>query len=263
MGQAETTRARTGAGTVQAVERALDLLEYLAAAGGQAGLADIAHATALPYGTAHRLLRTLAARGYVRQTASREYALAAGMIRLGHAAGRTLGIWAAPLLEELVAVSGESASLAVMEGASVVYVAHVPSPSRLRTFAEVGKRVLPHCTGVGKVLLAWRSPLEVERIVGITGMPRRTDKTVTSLAGLHDELSGIRARGYALDSGEEEIGVQCVAVPVLSGEEVIAAVSISGPGERIGRLDLEHLATFMRERVRDFGRSSPIDDGRT
>lgn len=242
--------------TVQAVERALDLLEYLAASGGEAALADISHATNLPYGTAHRLLRTLALRGYVRQHDSRRYCLAAGLVKLGDAAGRALGFGVAQYLEQLVILTGESASLAIMEGTSVVYVAQTPSPHRLRTFAEVGRRVLPHCTGVGKVLLAARGPQEAERIVKITGMPARTANTITELDRLHEELQAIRDRGYALDNGEEEIGVHCIAVPVVCGEAVIGAMSISGPTERVDALDREQVVAAMKAVAAEFAATS-------
>ena len=233
-------------GGVQAVDRALDVLEALAAEAGKASaglagaaghglaLSQIAERTGLPFGTIHRLLRTLAARGYVRQGTDRRYALGAALLRLPAAGEQMLGPCAEPYLARLVDLSGETANLAVMEGDAVVYVAQVPSPRRLRLFAEVGRRVLPHCTAVGKVLLASWPDDEAARLLTRTGMPRRTPRTHTGTGELLDELARVRALGYALDLGEEELDVQCVAVPVRDGNRVAAALSVSGPAARMG-----------------------------
>ncbi|MFI7109034.1 IclR family transcriptional regulator [Nonomuraea sp. NPDC050227] len=239
---------------MQSVERALDVLEALAEHGGEAGLSEIAARTGLPYGTIHRLLQTLLARGYVRQESDRRYALGGGLVRLGGIAESMVGGWAQPYLTRMVELSGETANLAVLEGDFVVYVAQVPSPRRLRMFAEVGRRVLPHSTAVGKALLAGRAAAEAMAVFERTGMPRRTPNTITDAAGMLAELGRVKERGYATDLGEEELGVHCLAVPVRDGERVVAAMSVSGPAERIDALDRDELAEGMRRIAADFGR---------
>jgi IclR family acetate operon transcriptional repressor len=239
--------------SVQSVERALDVLEALAEHGGEAGLSEIAARTGLPYGTIHRLLRTLLARGYVRQESDRRYALGGGLVRLGGVAESMVAVWAQPYLTRMVELSGETANLAVLEGDFVVYVAQVPSPRRLRMFAEVGRRVLPHSTAVGKVLLAGRAAGEALPVFERTGMPRRTPNTITDGPAMMAELALVRARGYAMDLGEEELGVHCMAVPVRDGDRVVAAMSVSGPAERIDALDREELAESMRGIAHAFG----------
>ncbi|GGK82632.1 IclR family transcriptional regulator [Sphaerisporangium melleum] len=237
---------------VQSVDRALDVLEALAEGGGEAGLTEIAARTGLPYGTIHRLLQALLSRGYVRQESDRRYALGGALMRLGGAAERMVGVWAQPYLEKMVALSGETANLAVLEGDYVVYVAQAASPRRLRMFAEVGRRVPPHSTAVGKVLLADRP--DAADVLARTGLPRRTEHTITTVEAVLAELDAVRSRGYAMDSGEEEIGVHCLAVPVRDGSRVIAGMSISGPVERIEALDRDELAEGMRKIAADFGR---------
>jgi IclR family acetate operon transcriptional repressor len=239
--------------SVQSVDRALDVLEALAAHGGEAGLSEIAARTGLPYGTIHRLLRTLLSRGYVRQESDRRYALGGALVRLGGVAERMVGVWAQPYLTRMVELSGETANMAVLEGDFVVYVAQVPSPRRLRMFAEVGRRVLPHSTAVGKVLLADRPDGEAVALFERTGMPRRTANTITDPQAMLTELGRVRTGGYALDLGEEELGVHCLAVPVHDGSRVIAAMSVSGPAERIEALDRSELADGLRKIAHDFG----------
>ena len=114
----------------------------------------------------------------------------------------------------------------------VVYVAQVPSRHAMRMFTEIGRRVLPHCTGVGKAMLSQLPDDEVKSLVQRTGMPALTDRTITDLDALLADLELIRRRGWAEDNGEQEIGVRCLAVPVL-GTGIAAALSVSGPEARI------------------------------
>jgi IclR family transcriptional regulator, acetate operon repressor len=120
-------------------------------------------------------------------------------------------------------------------------------------FAEVGRRVLPHSTAVGKVLLAGRPPAEAKAVFERTGMPRRTPNTIVDQSAMLAELDAVQARGYALDLGEEELGVHCLAVPVRDGDRVVAAMSVSGPAERIDGLDRDELAEGMRKIALGFG----------
>lgn len=218
---------------VQSLDRALQLLELLADAGGALRLAELEAATGLPLPTIHRLIRSLVHNGYVRQEPSRRYALGPQLIRLGETAGRSLGSWAGRQhLAELVAEIGETANMAVLEGDDVVYVAQVPSVHSMRMFTEVGRRVPAHCTGVGKALLSVLPDDAVRALLRRTGMPARTARTITDPDVLISELGEIREQGWAVDNGEQEIGVRCVAVPVKDAP-TRAAISVSGPSGRI------------------------------
>lgn len=217
---------------VQSVQRAFDLLEALGAMGGEAGVGELAATLRLPGPTIHRILQTLIRRGYVMQLPSRRYSLGPGLIRIGDAATRRLSAWAMPSLTRLAEVTKETANLAVLDGDMATYVAQVPSPHQMRMFTEVGRRVFPHSTGVGKALLAQTSDDEALSIVRRTGMPSFTSATIGTEEDLLVELKIIRQRGYAVDEGEQEVGVRCFAVPV-PGLVIPAAVSVSGPEARV------------------------------
>ncbi|MEO5874206.1 MAG: IclR family transcriptional regulator [Streptosporangiaceae bacterium] len=236
---------------VRSLERAFDLLEHLADAGGELALSELTEASGLPMPTIYRLMQTLVAKGYVRQEASKRYALGPRLIRLGDGAGRLLGAWARPVLARLVDEVGETANMAVLEGDEVVYVAQVPSRRSMRMFTEVGRRVLPHCTGVGKALLAQLPPDTALAIVIRTGMPARTSHTFTSPDGLMRELEKIRRQGYALDDEEQELGVRCVAVPVI-GAPALAALSVSGPSGRMTPETIAEVVPLMRQAAERF-----------
>lgn len=248
---------------VQSVERALDLLEGLAGAGDEITLSQLAAVTGMPLTTIHRLIKTLEARGYVRRNATRRYGLGAPLIGLGDAASRLFGTRARPYLAELVELSEETANLALLEGDHVVYVAQVPSWHKMRMFTEVGNRVMPHCTAVGKVLLARLPRLQVERLLRRTGMPRRTDATITDPRQLLDQLEQVRLDGYAVDAGEEEVGVRCFAVPVAGVGSSVAAISVSGPQARLTPQACERIVPEMKRVAAALAAdlSAPADDG--
>ena len=245
---ASTPPASTGG--VQSLERAFDLLERMADAGGEVGLSELSSASGLPLPTIHRLMRTLVSSGYVRQQPNRRYALGPRLIRLGESASRLLGTWARPYLARLVEETGETANMALLDGDEVVYVAQVPSRHSMRMFTEVGRRVLPHSTGVGKVLLAHTPADEVRALLGRTGMPAATERTLTTPEEFLAALDHVRDVGYATDDNEQEVGVRCIAVPVPDAPTE-AAVSISGPAGRVTDAATDKFVPLLHEVAAD------------
>ncbi|MPV39094.1 IclR family transcriptional regulator [Georgenia subflava] len=217
---------------VQSVDRAIDLLEILTDLGGEAALSELAGSSGLPLPTIHRLMRTLVVRGYARQLPSRRYALGPRLIRLGESAGRQLGAGTRPHLELLARELGESANLAMIDRDMAVYVAQASSSHSMRMFTEVGRRVFCHSTGVGKAVLAQLPDTTVREIVARVGMPPATDQSITDVDALLAEMARIRSQGYAIDDGEQEVGVRCFAVPVPHAPTP-TALSVSGPAARV------------------------------
>lgn len=226
---------------VQSLGRAIDLLELLAEEGEEMTLSALAARSDLPPPTIHRLMATLVDRGYVRRLPSRRYALGPRLVHLGERASRAHAALAEPYLAALVDQIGETANLALLDGDRVMYAAQVPSRHSMRMFTEVGKRVRLHCTGVGKVLLAQLPPHVVRDLLVRDGMPPQTPRTVTDPDALLAELPAIAAQGYALDDGEQETGVRCIAVPV-PGSVADVAMSVSGPE---GRLPLDSVPRLV------------------
>jgi IclR family acetate operon transcriptional repressor len=230
---------------VQSVDRVFGLLEHLADGDGSLTLSELAARSALPMPTIHRLIRFLVSQGYVRQDLGKRYTIGPRMIWLGEAASRMLGSWATPVLTRLVEEFGETTNMAMLEGDGVIYVAQVPSPRAMRMFTEVGRFVMPHCTGVGKAIMSMMSDDEVTGLLTRTGMPARTEHTITSVEKMLAELATIREAGYAVDDGEQELGVCCVAVPV-PDLPFRAAISVSGPSSRVTPEQVERIAPAAR-----------------
>ncbi len=248
---ASTTDAAKPAasGGVQSLERAFDLLERMADAGGEVGLSELSASSGLPLPTIHRLMRTLVACGYVRQQPNRRYALGPRLIRLGESAARLLGTWARPYLARLVEETGETANMALLDGDEIVYVAQVPSKHSMRMFTEVGRRVLPHSTGVGKALLAHTPPEEVRaaRPHRHAGRDREDDHHARGLPrrARRGPRGGVRDRRQrAGDRGPLPRGLR-------AGLPTAAAISISGPAGRVTEAATEKIVPILQEVARD------------
>lgn len=235
---------------VQSIERALDLLECLARSSDWVGISELSQETGQPVATIHRLLKTLSAREYVvRDSRTRRYALGPAFRRLAGSGLQTPN-WnelATPLLRELVEISGETANLAVLERNRAVYEAQAQPTRMVRMFTALGNRVPLHCTGCGKVLLAYQSDSVVASIVAEEGLPRYTETTITDFGQLQQELEMIRKQGYAIDNGEQEDGVRCIAVPIYGSKgKIVAALSVSGPSSRVDSRNMPILLPHLK-----------------
>jgi DNA-binding IclR family transcriptional regulator len=152
-----------------------------------------------------------------------------------------------PILDELRNATRETVQVAVLDGREVVYVERRESPQTLRLFGRVGHRNDAHCTSTGKLLLAYLPPARLQRELDGWVLVRKTPHTIVDLGALRTELEAIRARGWAENVNEAEMGVASIAAPIRNGlGEVVAAVSVAGP---LQRLTGESLKRFARPTV--------------
>lgn len=237
---------------VQVIDRTLDIIEQLAGAPGDVGVSDLHASLGLPLGTVHRLLSALVKRGYaVQDPRTRRYApgpklIEVGMHALGHARANVQQI-ARPHLEAVTAQTGETTNLVVPHGRDGVYVDQVASPHLVRMFTEIGRRAPLYCTAAGKAMLAAMPPAAVEEYLASVPLEPWTPRTITTPERLRDELAAIRRRGWAVDDEERELGVRCVAAPIVDGAgRVVAAISVSGPTTRLTPAVAEQIGPLVR-----------------
>ena len=241
--------------SVQSLERALDLLEALAA-GGDLGVTELANRTGLVPSTAHRLLHTLVIRGWVTQSATGRYLLGYKVAEVGSGVGQRLErlrAVARPHLESIQRATGETVNLVVVDGGRVVYVDQVEGTRNVRMFTAVGTTVPAHTTGAGKAIMAHWAPGAVAAMYGPhEPFEQLTPRTLLSVAALNDDFVRIRRRGYAIDNEEHEVGVGCVAAPVFDHTgRPAAAISVSGPSARILQADPAALGALVVDRARE------------
>jgi IclR family transcriptional regulator, pca regulon regulatory protein len=214
----------TGPDFVEALARGLDVLTCFDADHPAISLTEVAAAAGLARPTARRLLLTLEELGYVR-SAGGAFTLTPKVLDLGMAYVGSLGLWdiARPHLEALVAGTGESSSMAQLDGSDIVYVARVAVPKIIAIRVEIGTRFPAVQTSQGKVLLAALSPAELDAALAVpsrAGLPPYIGRPADQL---HRELTEIRARGWALADEELAPGVRSVAVPVRDGRGAVRA----------------------------------------
>lgn len=253
--------ARQGAstGAVRSVSRALDLLDAVVRSEGSSGVSELAASSGLPVGTVHRLLGALAVKGFVRHDPeARRYSVGHAALELAGRIRQRNGLpeHAEPYLRELVELTGESANLAILDGQAAMYVAHVASSRTVRMFTEAGNRAPLHASGTGKVLLASLPDERRDVLLDRLALERHTAQTITDPGELLRELDRVRRSDVALDNGEFEEGVSCIAVPVRDASGgVVAAISVSGPASRLTRARAESLAPRIREVAADLSRA--------
>jgi len=224
--------------TVDAAAKALELLMAFSFSEPRLSLAALAARTGIPRATAFRLLSTLEGAGFVVKE-SGDYRLGIKCFVLGNIAAANLDLRqvAQPHLGALRDLTGETTHIAVLDHWQVVYLERLPSPKPVGFMRSRAGAILPaYCTGLGKVLLASRPEQDVAAWAATQTFKAWTPQTITARKRLIEELRAIRARGYAVDEQEHELGVRCIAAPVRNHQgEVVAAISVAGPTERMPR----------------------------
>lgn len=213
------------AGERSAADKTLEVLEALA---DHSRVADIAKSTALPKPTVHRILQTLVRHGFARTDGQGEYV---GGPRILSLAGRFLqrldiSEQVRPILRDLQERTGWTVHLALLSGDEAVYVAKLEGAKPYTLASRVGMSLRLHCTSIGKAILATMPDAEVRALLARTGMPARTEHTLTDEDSLLADLAEVRRRGYAEDREENEAGVRAVGAAVFDHTgEVFGAVS--------------------------------------
>ncbi len=225
---------------IRVIERALGLLSLLAN-GRPIGLPELADGLEISESSTYRLLATLVSHNYVthdKQIGGYRLGLACLELARAYQAGSEVRRIALTELEAFRDATSETVHLGVLDDMEVVYLEKIPGLHAIGIMSSsVGGRAPSYCTGLGKVLLAYLEPDRVQAFFSSNSFHSYTPITMTSVAELLPHLEQIRRQGFALDEGEHEAEVRCVAAPVFDAfGEVVAAVSVSGPAARLGAL---------------------------
>ncbi|HEX9033215.1 MAG TPA: IclR family transcriptional regulator [Streptosporangiaceae bacterium] len=232
---------------LSSVANAARLLREFGRGEAQLGVSELARRLGIAKSSAHRIVHTLTKEGLLeRVEETGAYRLSVTMQILGASAQATSGLHAAATaaLDELRAITRETVHMSVLDGLEIVYVERRESPGAVRMFGRIGHRGPAHSTGSGKVLLAFLPPGELDRRLEGVRLVRRTPYTITGKEQLKAELARVRARGWAENVNEAQMGFASVAAPIRNpAGEVVAALSVAGP---VQRLDNDNLRRFAR-----------------
>jgi len=220
-----------------AVERALILLRYIMENEDGLSIREVSRHLGYNPATVQKLVNALKIQGYVVQdNLTERYHLGPGAIDLGLTALSRLKVRqvARRYLEELCQESGETVFLAIARGDHAVYVDKVVSDHPIRMDASLGVDRPYNCTAVGKVLLADMMEEDIKMLAGEGKFEKRTENSIIQVDELLKEIEKIQEQGWAYDNGEFDISAQCIAAPIYNhDDEIIAALTVSGPSERI------------------------------
>lgn len=236
-GRPRSFHDKTGQNTVQSLDRALGLLDLLAAGPGLT-LSELALQAGQSPATVYRALVTLQSHGMVEQEEPGQiWHIGSGAFRVGSAFLRRTKVVerARRPMDELMRATGETANLGVESGDEVLFLSQVETHEAIRAFFPPGTKGPMHVSGIGKALLAWYPPDRVRGITARRGLPGFTGRSLTSAEALTADLAATRARGFAIDDQERAEGMRCIAAPIFNAHgEPVAGLSVSGPAFRMG-----------------------------
>jgi IclR family transcriptional regulator, pca regulon regulatory protein len=221
------------------LERGLRVLRAFDEDHPEMTLTEVAVQTALSPAVARRCLNTLVELDYVAQH-GRKFLLRPAVLTFGSAFLSSMKIEqvVAPPLQHMRDQTGDSASLSVLSGRDILYVAHVSTDRRFRLATNVGTRYPFHATSMGKVLAAFVGESVIDRLLS-EELARFTERTVIERGALIERLSLVRERGYDSALDELDYGIVSVAVPIFDRERrAIAAINCSTSTTRISQDEL-------------------------
>ena len=244
--------------SVQSVDRVLDIIEVLSTEHDGIGVTAIANRVGLHKSTAHRLLSTLAARGYVAKTAEGSYKIGLKLIEAVSCYINSLELQteARPYLVQMTGELGLTSHLGILDKDQVVYIEKMDVVSSVKMYSQIGLRMHAYCSSLGKCLLSNYSREELNGIMKDCSFIRFTKNTISSIEALHKEMTKVRKLGWAMDNEEFEIGHRCIGAPIYDYKgDIIAAVSASGPTNLLRNERIETVAGKVKEVAMELSRS--------
>lgn len=219
---------------VRTTAKSLALIEQLNESNG-ARIHELEDRLEMTKGAIHNHLSTLREHGYVVKQ-GKEYQLSHRFLTLGGSvrSQNPLYQFGRSKINQLASQTGMLANLMTEHSGQGVYLYQSQGDYAVNLDTHVGYRIRLHYIGIGKAILAYLSRNRVNEIIDQWGLPRATENTITDKEALFEELATIQDRGFATDLEERTEGLACIAAPVRPHNEVLGAVSISGPTSRLG-----------------------------
>jgi DNA-binding IclR family transcriptional regulator len=215
---------------LKAISRALDVLDLFDDAETLLNLKEIAGAMQLPESSLFRILQTLKAQGYLYQGDDGSYRLAPKLVYgrvYEHAERLRTGL--RPILQSLAARFDETASMAYLYSDQVRVLEALETFQEIRMTNKPGRVLPPHCSSLGKAITAFQQTTQINHMLEVYGLVRRTEHTIVDRHLLLEEFRRIRADGYACDRQESTLGGLCIGAPIFLHDHAIAAISVSTP----------------------------------
>jgi DNA-binding IclR family transcriptional regulator len=222
--------------SVKSAKRVLEIFELLAGYPNGLSIKEISEKLSSPQSSVFNVVKTLASEGYLNQDYGKKYKLGAKLIHIGRSAMDSLDLTniGTPYLTSLMNHVQETVFMAILSEEELVYIAKIDNNRSIRTTAQPGFRKPLYCTGLGKAFLAFLPSEKRNNILDKTELLPITEKTITVRSELEQQLEFFNKQGYSIDDEENEEGLYCLAAPIYGGgNELMAAISVAGPKERM------------------------------
>ena len=237
-----------------AVERALAMLEAVAAESEGLSNAEISRKLQIPKSSASYILRTLEKQAYLnRDPDTGKYRVGLKILSLSRGAlsGIDVREVALPIMRHLMEKTNLTCHLAILDGPEAVYIEKVEPQGFIRMDTWVGRRMRVHATSVGKALVAHIPEERLQKILADRGMEKRTPKTITTVPRLLKELEKVRSQGYAIDDEENNVGARCLGAPVFNQSGGIeASVGLSGTTNQVNAHSMPRIIEALKDAAR-------------
>jgi IclR family KDG regulon transcriptional repressor len=231
---------------IQSVERALKILDLFDEHKSELKITEISEKMGLHKSTVHSLLKTLQLYSYIDQNPEDgKYRLGLKLAERGSLIINNMDIrkTARKYLLDLSAKTGQTVHVGILDGREGVYIDKVEGEQSIIRYSRIGRRLPLHSTAIGKVLLAYQQPNEIELLLKDYQYQYQTANTIINESFFRNEIEKVKQQGYAVDDQENEQGVRCAAVPIFNGKgQVLAAISIS---TLISRVNDQELLIFI------------------
>ena len=246
------TKSEKKEAPIQSVARALEILQCFYDA-DELRLGEISKKLNLNKSTAYGLIRTMETYGFLAQSADTgKYRLGMSLFRLANNIDSSLRTLARTSLGSLVHEFGETANLSVRVGDYNMYLEKLESPFSVRICTSPGEMFPLYLTAMGKCILSYLPDEEISGILSRVQYVQYTPNSLMSDEDVMRDLEQIRRTGFSIDNEERELGLTCVAVPVFDRHnEVIAALSVSGPSQRMPREKINTIQLTLRNEARN------------
>jgi len=241
--------------TIASVIKAIDVINHLAQSDKDLGVTEISEDLGMGVSATYHLLNTLRECNIIEQNnRTKKFKLSLKLWQIGMLAyGQNhISITLKPFLKKLKELTGETANLTVLDNDHIVYIAQDESNKPIKMFTKTGASAPLHCTGAGKILLAYQNEGKRDSILNNIELLKFTENTIIEKEALIKKLEEIKEQGYGFDEEERNLDVFCIGAPVFGvNDEIMACLSISGPKSRFSEENIKEWVEYVVETAKD------------
>lgn len=251
-------RGHLGKYNVPALEKAISILDLISNSKEKYTLTEICEKLELPKATVFTTMSTLEYFNIVQKDGTGKFQIGPKMFQLGmaYASDNSIVELAKPYMKELMEKTGYTVHLGVLHENQVMYIAKEEPDNFIKFSTYPGLKTEVHLSGLGKAISAYLSEDELDKIIKNVGLREATPNTITTVNKFKKSLDFVRKNGYAIEDEEDEIGVRCVAAPILNARYITpTAISITAHSSSLSQEQFAEIGELVRDTAQEIARN--------